>query len=42
VKKAVFGGEFGIIITAKHGAIVVLSSMQRNVGHLHTINTKQP
>jgi hypothetical protein len=27
------GGEFGIIITAKHGAMAVLSSMQRNVGH---------
>jgi hypothetical protein len=42
VKKAVFGGEFGIIIAAKHGAIVVLSLMQRNAGHLHTTNTKQP
>jgi hypothetical protein len=34
------GGEFGIIIAAKHGAMAVLSSMQRNAGHLHTINTK--
>jgi hypothetical protein len=42
VKKAVSGGEFGIIIAAKHGAMAVLSSMQRNAGHVHTINTKQP
>jgi hypothetical protein len=42
VKKAVSGGEFGIIIAAKHGDMAVLSSMQRNAGHLHTIDTKQP
>jgi hypothetical protein len=41
-EKAVSGGEFGIIIVAKHITMAVLSSMQRNVGHLHTINTKQP
>jgi hypothetical protein len=33
VKKAVSGGEFGIIMAAKHGAMAVLSSTQRNVGH---------
>jgi hypothetical protein len=35
VKKAVSGGggEFGIIMVAKHGAMAVLSSMQRNAGH---------
>jgi hypothetical protein len=27
------GGEFGIIIAAKHGVMAVLSSTQRNVGH---------
>jgi hypothetical protein len=32
-EKSSFWGEFGIIITAKHGAMVVLSSMQRNAGH---------
>jgi hypothetical protein len=32
MKKAVSGGEFGIIIMAKHGAMAVLSLMQRNVG----------
>jgi hypothetical protein len=41
-EKAVSGGEFGIIIVAKHGAMAVLSLTQRNEGHLHTINTKQP
>jgi hypothetical protein len=33
VKKAVSGGEFGIIMAAKHGAMAVLSSTQRNAGH---------
>jgi hypothetical protein len=42
VKKAVSGGEFGIIIMAKHSTMAVLSLMQRNAGHLHTIITKQP
>jgi hypothetical protein len=42
VKKVVSGWDFGIIIAAKHGAMAVLSSTQRNAGHLHTINTKQP
>jgi hypothetical protein len=42
MKKVVSGGDFGIIIMAKHGAMAVLSSRQRNAGHLHTINTKQP
>jgi hypothetical protein len=32
-EKSSFWGEFGIIIVAKHGAMVVLSSMQRNAGH---------
>jgi hypothetical protein len=32
-EKSSFWGEFGIITMAKHGAMVVLSSMQRNVGH---------
>jgi hypothetical protein len=41
VKKVVSGGDFGIIV-AKHGAMAVLSSTQRNAGHLHAINTKQP
>jgi hypothetical protein len=41
-EKSSFWGEFGMIIAKKHGAKAVLSSMQRNAGHLHTINTKQP
>jgi hypothetical protein len=34
-EKSSFWGEFGIIAMApaEHGAMVVLSSMQRNVGH---------
>jgi hypothetical protein len=32
-EKSSFWGEFGIIIMAKHGAMAVLSSTQRNVGH---------
>jgi hypothetical protein len=32
-EKSSFWGKFGIIITAKHGAMVVLSLVQRNVGH---------
>jgi hypothetical protein len=41
-EKSSFWGDFGIIIAAKHGAMAVLSSTQRNAGHLHTINTKHP
>jgi hypothetical protein len=40
-KKSSFWGDFGIIIT-QSTAPWVLSLTQRNVGHLHTINAKQP
>jgi len=32
-EKSSFWGDFGIIIAAKHGAMAVLSSTQRNAGH---------
>jgi hypothetical protein len=32
-EKSSFWGEFGIIMAAKHGAVAVLSSTQRNAAH---------